>query len=531
MKKITAILLALLLALTSIAALADAPTVITCPEEGFTAMVSFPCTTKWVKNDGLYIYTATEGYMPYILIAVDYADNRFTDDTAFSDILYPALQDAYSQYGGTSMQILGGAKLAGRDVYAAEFQFKLADGARSWLYYVIDAREDCSIYYRLRTVDESELPGLKSCLEAVGWTIQLDAPEAVEPQPAPAPQASGDAQNLVITDITQDGMLMGRCAAPADWQVSGKATSCTTAQSISNPWTLTIQATAPSGSFMGYTSARDYLQINRWDGGPKHQDGAYCPYVHTTMLNYKNASAYCDFIAQMLAPKGRALTIEAEETFPQAQPLIEEKVRRLSGGGFSGPYLDLNLESVDVSVCMRRYALEVDGVPTYICVLSGVEAYHVRVELPGIYVSIVKDYVVWQAPYNYVMVCRQDEWAALEPVFTQFVENTSASDQFVAANKRLADELWSIVNMKENMNSGLSRSLEVMRSETASGDTYDEGFTDYLFDQNDYTLSDGSHVKVSTEYDYVYQLDNGNVVYTDSALYEPGGATQLYPNR
>ena len=154
------------------------------------------------------------------------------------------------------------------------------------------------------------------------------------------------------------------------------------------------------------------------------------------------------------------------------------------------------------------------------------------VELPNIYRSIVKDYVVWQVPFNYVIVCEAAEWDALEPVFNQFVDNTSVSDQFTAANKRLAEDLWARVNMKETLESGLTYSIEVMREETASGDSYDDDrFTDYLFDQNDYTLSDGSHVKVSTDYDYVYQLDNGNVVYTDSALYEPGGATQLYPNR
>ena len=72
----------------------------------------------------------------------------------------------------------------------------------------------------------------------------------------------------------------------------------------------------------------------------------------------------------------------------------------------------------------------------------------------------------------------------------------------------------------------------VMREETASGDDYDEErFSDYIFDQNDYTLSDGRHVKVSTAYDYVFEGDNGNVYYSNSLSDQPGGSTQLYPNR
>jgi hypothetical protein len=70
----------------------------------------------------------------------------------------------------------------------------------------------------------------------------------------------------------------------------------------------------------------------------------------------------------------------------------------------------------------------------------------------------------------------------------------------------------------------------VLSSSTSSDDTYnDERYTDYIFDQNDYTLSDGTHVKVSTAYDYVYEGDNGVVYFSDSAFPEPG--TRLTPNR
>ena len=76
----------------------------------------------------------------------------------------------------------------------------------------------------------------------------------------------------------------------------------------------------------------------------------------------------------------------------------------------------------------------------------------------------------------------------------------------------------------------MNYSEQVMREETASGDDYnDERFTEYLFDQDDYTLSDGTHVKVPTSCPYVYEGDNGNVYASRSALDQPGGSTQLYP--
>ena len=70
-----------------------------------------------------------------------------------------------------------------------------------------------------------------------------------------------------------------------------------------------------------------------------------------------------------------------------------------------------------------------------------------------------------------------------------------------------------------------------MKEETARGNDYDdERVTDYIFDQNDYTLEDGSHVKVSTGYSYVWEGDNGNVYASNSLFDQPGGSTQLYPN-
>ena len=63
-------------------------------------------------------------------------------------------------------------------------------------------------------------------------------------------------------------------------------------------------------------------------------------------------------------------------------------------------------------------------------------------------------------------------------------------------------------------------------------DTYTstEAWDDAILDRNDYTLSSGDSVKVDTSYDYVYELSDGSVYATSSALDEPAGATRLYAN-
>ncbi len=69
----------------------------------------------------------------------------------------------------------------------------------------------------------------------------------------------------------------------------------------------------------------------------------------------------------------------------------------------------------------------------------------------------------------------------------------------------------------------------VIRTKEDTYTTTDQ-FSDYIFDQNDYTLSNGDHVKVPDSYDYVYEGDDGNVYVSDSSFDQPGGSTQLYPN-
>lgn len=72
--------------------------------------------------------------------------------------------------------------------------------------------------------------------------------------------------------------------------------------------------------------------------------------------------------------------------------------------------------------------------------------------------------------------------------------------------------------------------VESNMSYSYTGSYSSDRFSDYMFDQNDYTLSDGSSVKVPTSYNYVWEGSNGTVYYGNSLSDAPGGATQLYAN-
>ena len=345
--------------------------------------------------------------------------------------------------------------------------------------------------------------------------------------------AGGSAFSFTVTEIRQSGMVMGRCTAPAGWKISGQAMVCTTGQSMENPWMLYVTATGGNGGTMAYCSERNFIQILRWDGGTGHQEGVYNATFHTPMLAYRDAAGFCDYTAGQFAHGGAKLTLVEENRFPDGQELFRRKEQLLYNQGNALASLShVHVDGVACSACWRRYRFDFHGVPSYICVMAGVEAVQSTAKLPGDYVDLAISTICWSVPFTYIMVCPVSEWDACGPAFTQFVENTTVSDEFRAANDKLANELISIVTGRPDLTSGISRSENVMRAETAGGDSYSsDRYSDYLFDQNDYTLSDGSHVKVSTAYDYVYEGDYGNVYYSDSPFAQPGGSVQLYPNR
>ena len=58
-------------------------------------------------------------------------------------------------------------------------------------------------------------------------------------------------------------------------------------------------------------------------------------------------------------------------------------------------------------------------------------------------------------------------------------------------------------------------------------DAWVQNFSDYIYDQTTYTMTDGSEVAVPTSADYVYS-DGNDVIWSNSAFYEPGpGYTRI----
>ena len=328
-----------------------------------------------------------------------------------------------------------------------------------------------------------------------------------------------------VTQIKQDDMIVGRCVTPAEFTVTSRAYCCTENQSLQYPWLLAVEATTPDGMVLDYLSPRDYYD----DGSTP--DGTFVMQYLTPALHYMTAAEYCDYWTAKLNT-GAAIRLVEENTYPALQPMLRQQEQAYidqvnSMGAASG----LSAARDSRTVCTRLYYVSDSTGNYYFITSTATHGVWITASLPGPLVSITSTYTLWESPYLYAMCCPESMWEANRDIFTVFMENTSVNDQFLLANQRLSTELQ-VMMTGVNLAGGESYSRRVMEEATASGNNYnDERYTDYIFDQNDYTLSDGSHVKISTAYDYVYEGDNGVVYVSDSAFGQPGGSTQLTPNR
>ena len=538
MRRLFSLLLVLLfLSCTIDVALGDAVPngmrILSCPEGHFSTLVDFDCETEFREGDGLYIYTYKQGWFPYILVHVGWLDGRILDgETYIREKLIPDYQDSYGANGPLVITQHGDFTIGGHSAAAVDVQYhRASDGMKIYFLTVIDVQEDFTASYRIRYTEESERKDLLADLDTIAANMHADADYYTGSYTQAPQNQSGEAAAhcFTVTSIKQDNMIVGRCTAPADYTITSQAFCCTLAQSAGNPWLLMVAASSETGILMSYASGRDYYA----NANGVTQDEVFSSEFFTPMLHYMNAADYCDYWASRMNPTAKTIKLVEENTYPGQQAMLRDAEKSyMDMVNTEANSLGLTMDKAAFTLGMRRYYLETDsGLEYYFCVATATRGAWYTASLPGLYINISNSYILWDSPYVYTMLCPVRLWEEESDVFTTFMENTSVSDQFLLANQRLSAELWSILT-GVNLNSGATYSRDVMREETGKGEDYDdERYTDYIFDQNDYTLSDGSHVKVSTAYDYVYEGDNGVVYYSDSALAQPGGSNQLTPNR
>ena len=116
-----------------------------------------------------------------------------------------------------------------------------------------------------------------------------------------------------------------------------------------------------------------------------------------------------------------------------------------------------------------------------------------------------------------------------------FAMNTTISQEYNRMTEMHSNYLWNyFMELKEGKNpdpDNLAEKLDSASIETVNkGDSYSaiEGWSDVIKEQNDFTLSSGSHIKLSTSFDHVYEDSDGNI-YAGFGSFYPEGTTELFP--
>ena len=144
----------------------------------------------------------------------------------------------------------------------------------------------------------------------------------------------------------------------------------------------------------------------------------------------------------------------------------------------------------------------------------------------------------WAMPAVFALETDAASHESFLDAFEVFCYFTSVSREYEIMREKNAEELVEAVVRARNDQPGYSedeqqrRFDEIEESTVGSGDTYsvNEGWTDYIRDQTDYRTSDGTHVKIPSSYDHVFEGDDGNI-YVGSSVDGPAGSTELTPTQ
>lgn len=364
------------------------------------------------------------------------------------------------------------------------------------------------------------------------------AVKGVSPTATPKAQKT-NAAGFSIEPIMWDTACLGQFVLPDGFSYNRMIYNCEQYSSLGFPIQVQVIASSKDSSVrMLYFCGYEYLErVKSSESYLYHQDGAFDRQHALPMRRYTDAAGYCDELVRSWQPD--AVFWKEEDMSVYDSTLQERYDKFVSETAIGMQAYGMYCDWADMSASQRVYTYKQDGKEYCILAMAEVGAYQYSINALGFSFTNI----IWDVPCYYMLWCPKDEYTKIhDGVFNAFVQNTSVNDEFIANNEKLsaeiADQVMNAMNMEVARSSAymaamtaLTFSMVESNMNSGSYGSYSGSrFSDYMFDRNEYTLSDGSSVSVSTAYDYVWEGSNGSVYYSNSLFDAPGGATQLYPN-
>ena len=371
------------------------------------------------------------------------------------------------------------------------------------------------------------------------WSLQTTSaetetsPSATVTEPRETEPSDSEVYSFSLEPIMWDSAVLGQVAVPEGYTHQTVINYCDDTTCLGYPIRVSeVLTRADDNSLLMFKCGEEYIE--RVSSSFFSQvEGELDSQLYIFMKTYRNASAICDEIAQTIASDAAYVTDEDMSLYDNALSARNEEYRQML---VEGQVPGMTLDWEELTASQRVYSCNINGIDCAICVACEVRGYQITSSGYG----FTDTFILWDIPGYYIMVCPMSEYQENhDSIFQMFLDNTQVNDQFVDANIAIADSIASDVianwNMQCAASAAYAQAMTAMtfasvESAMAADNYSSDRFSDYIFDQNNYTLSDGSSVQISTSYDYVYEGDNGVVYYSNSAFDQPGGTTQLYPD-
>lgn len=340
-----------------------------------------------------------------------------------------------------------------------------------------------------------------------------------------------------VSRLTDSGlnMVVGQMTAPDDWQVSEQVQW----SSYGNyPGMTQLSAVSPDGlrSFQLISTMSYYQTDSIFSSlGENETD----PTTYRIHRQYRTAEQFVElFISNLGCTSAQKLGSSSidSQSLGALQSVAEQHayqtgyslVQSLANLGMSA-----NLVGYESTVVDNRYAVTTQsGQTEYIEVFTLVWAYQTSWVVQNS--SITVNEIYWCVPFMYISTAESEQaLASTQNEFLTFVSNSQISPEFYYLvrqyrsyiENQLAQQLTNQIQAATEIQSQL---MDGYSSSSDTNDRVTDMWSDYIYDRDDYTTSDGSTVKVPTYYDHVYETDSGDIYVTNDSLNVPTDWQELY---
>ncbi len=353
--------------------------------------------------------------------------------------------------------------------------------------------------------------------------------------------AQGDAQRFemfVQNDPTFQNMEVYRTMLPQGWTAQGSVDW--NYASAMAPAFYTLTATSPDQKATAQILSEQYFGIDYWNG--EQYDQGYNALILPRRAPMTSSEVA---VAMFTAVEGFSVTSVTDlgqngEYENSQKPYIDAIRAELST-------LGMNFEGWFATIDAVRATGTYNGVQ---------QEFYIEIPLIGYTTSLTTSLITSTSTTWAIDIVK----AYFAPVGTldgyisdarSVTANFVANDNWNAARTAMGSEISTMVRNKQLADWSAARQLSNQLSarvdaiidhtnawiESTDRAMNLDRFSDYMFDRNTYDIGDGGVVKVDTKYDYVWMDNGGNVIGTNSSLFNPnvdaGGSSyrQLEPIR